>query len=142
MMRNAKGFTLIELVAVIVILGILSVTAVPMFLDLRGAARDASAAGIGGAIASGTSLNYARGVAQGGASTVTDCAAGEIAPLISGMTAPAGNVLNYQGLDYVLGGPAGALTTSGTGKECTLQHPQGTQAQSFTLIGCMNATCG
>ncbi len=40
-MKNAKGFTLIELVVVIVILGILSVTAAPRFLNLQGDARRA-----------------------------------------------------------------------------------------------------
>ena len=38
--NNAQqGFTLIELVAVIVLLGVLAVTALPRFMDLRGDAR-------------------------------------------------------------------------------------------------------
>lgn len=38
-MNKQSGFTLIELVIVIIILGILSVTAIPKFLDLQGDAR-------------------------------------------------------------------------------------------------------
>ena len=42
-MRNEKGFTLIELVMVIVLLGILAAVAIPRFVDL-GASADQAAA--------------------------------------------------------------------------------------------------
>ncbi|EEZ85589.1 conserved hypothetical protein [Vibrio harveyi 1DA3] len=47
---KAKGFTLIELVIVIVILGILSVTAAPRFLNLQDDARNSAISGLKGAI--------------------------------------------------------------------------------------------
>ncbi len=49
-MRTAKGFTLIELVVVIVILGILAVTAAPRFLNIQGDARAAVIEGVRGAV--------------------------------------------------------------------------------------------
>ena len=49
-MKRQGGFTLIELVVVIVILGILAVTAAPRFLNLQDDARDSALEGLKGAI--------------------------------------------------------------------------------------------
>ncbi|MGB0128461.1 MAG: type II secretion system protein [Rhodocyclaceae bacterium] len=68
-MNNSRGFTLIELVVVIVILGILAAVALPKFVDLSSEARTASAAGIAGAISSAASINYGARIATVGATT-------------------------------------------------------------------------
>jgi prepilin-type N-terminal cleavage/methylation domain-containing protein len=48
--KQQSGFTLIELIMVIVILGIMAAVAIPQFVDLRGEARTASAEGVAGAL--------------------------------------------------------------------------------------------
>jgi MSHA pilin protein MshA len=62
--RKNQGFTLIELMSVIVILGVLAATAVPRFVDLSGAAKSAAVEGMAGALASAASLNHAQNIAN------------------------------------------------------------------------------
>ena len=63
--RMSKGFTLIELVTVIVILGILAVFTLPRFANVTEQAHDASIQGVKGALASSVAIVHAQWVANG-----------------------------------------------------------------------------
>lgn len=75
MNRKQTGFTIIELVIVIVVLGILAAVAIPRFTDFTGSSRQAVLAGLSGAINSANTQVYAQSLIQGkhtlGNTTVT-----------------------------------------------------------------------
>lgn len=64
-MKNQQGFTLIELIIVIVILGLLAVTAAPKFIGMQSDAREATLEGLAGTLKSAGNIVYAKAALDG-----------------------------------------------------------------------------
>ena len=64
-MRKQAGFTIIELVVVIILLGIMAATALPRFMDVTTEAHTSVVNGVSGGLQSGASLFHAQWVAEG-----------------------------------------------------------------------------
>lgn len=102
-MQKQTGFTLIELIVVIVILGILAATALPKFSDLSNDARYASLKGALGAVNSAAAMAHGQWLAAGSSAMTTVTMEGVTIALTNGypttasiMTAANINSANYQ----------------------------------------------
>ena len=125
MRQVQRGFTLIELVMVIVILGVLAAVAIPKFVDLGSDAKAAALQGVIGGISSASAVNYAaRSVTTGNGTAInagTGCSAAAAAILQGGI--PSG---------YTVSGTTSG--TTGTVNSCTVTQTSTSNTGTATII--------
>jgi len=108
-----KGFTLIELIITIVIIGVLAAVAIPKFQDLTNDADKGVGAGVAAALASATSVNYGRSKVPNAVAcsttvttncyyTITDCAT---------LATAAPSIADFPSTTFTVGGTATLVNT-------------------------------
>jgi len=121
MKRMQAGFTMIELIVVIVILGVLAAVAMPKFVDVSSDAKAAALQGVAGAATSAMNVNYgARKVNTTKGFAVTNCT--DASTLLQG------------GLPLGYSVTAAAIAPDAT-VSCTLTQASGGATTTFTGLG-------
>lgn len=162
MKQQQSGFTLIELVAVIVLLGILAVTALPRFVNLQGDAREATLRGIEAALRGADAQVYSKALIQnqtGATGTVVDGA--DTIELVNGhpeatattpanvditeLVAPAGGsgLLGWASDTALTGALADGTTTVyyGYSATCHVLYTEAASAQAGPTISVVATNC-
>jgi MSHA pilin protein MshA len=121
-LNSEKGFTLIELVMVIVILGILAATAIPKFVDLKEDARSSVISGVTGALQGAITMKHAQYLIGGTDYTATTLATG----------------IDQQGITVT--GTATGMTSTFEGATTTWTYVRTSGSNETQALAC-NANC-
>lgn len=135
MKKQQSGFTLIELVMVIVILGILAAFALPKFADLSGDAELAAARGGLGAVKSAAGIAHAAFLAGGSADPTIE---GTVYGMENGYPSSAdiGVLANLDGFSLADASPTATITLNGSDCAFTYTQAVANAAPTYSAVDC------
>ena len=142
MKKQQSGFTMIELIMVIVILGILAAFALPRFADFSGQARSATVEGIAGSMRSASAIAHAAQLAAGDSGSASVELEGIDVTMIGGYpTADDDGIVNEAPVDVkgeITGANGALIVAGGIAAQATVTAKVGASAAtSGTFVGAL-----
>jgi len=144
-MKKNAGFTLIELVIVIIVLGILAATAVPKFINLQDDAKEAAMKGVESALHSAANIVYSKSAIDGvesNASGSISTSSGDVNVIWgypAATSAGIASAVELSGFDSASSGTAGTSYTfwngtSSSSDTCVTYNEPATSAAGYTIV--------